>query len=388
MPKDVRRTSFDNSKGLLPFSSYNLQGRGITPFIKQHRIDVSRLFRKQPQGTVSLSTAISVPRDQAVKLVGLRPGVTVTINGIKTQPNTSFMLQQGAHHLVVTLNQEAMQQPFRSQPIDQQALIVSGEASAQQTPEWQYFGPFPEAVHLNEAQRQELTKNKQLYFDNITFQPTTFLCGKTNSLMGTVGYLPSLWQIRVFYQQQPGHETGFKPSTLYATANYEAPTDGHVLIHSSADYFMQWWINGTEYLNTNQGGNRSSPHHIAAHTLLAPVKQGNNHIMVRLQCGSKGIGLGSKWSFIPQQANKQTATSLQALAIQLAERFPYEKGVQPLRPSQFITPQFFFIDDPANAKQQWLSRIRSVQDQLEALAQGQSTEASRASRLLSLIERP
>ena len=265
-----------------------------------------------------------------------------------------------AHELRLSIGPAAFVQRRLIAPIDQQAAIAAGAAIAQATPDWQYFGPFTENTHLSADERQSILDSQVLTRDDVTYVAHDVPLRPDEQADG-YRWLSPLTQAapdQPFNQQDLqalAVMQSFKPSTIYAISTYHAPSDGHLLIHASADYFMQWWINGEEILSTNTTGNRAGPNNIGAHTILAPVTAGSNSIIVRIQCGSKGIGMGSRWSFITdttedQEAKTRTPTSVDdvtgRLAEHLSEQFPLAQGVRPIAASPLIAPQFRFTGSP------------------------------------------
>ncbi|MEM6459384.1 MAG: LamG domain-containing protein [Planctomycetota bacterium] len=79
------------------------------------------------------------------------------------------------------------------------------------------------------------------------------------------------------------------PALLFAEV--WSPTDQMVRVGTSADWWMQWLVNGQPVYDTLQGGN-SGAQTITGHTFDVPLKAGDNLIAVRVLSGS------GAWAFV------------------------------------------------------------------------------------------
>ncbi len=77
-----------------------------------------------------------------------------------------------------------------------------------------------------------------------------------------------------------------KPALLFASI--DAPQAMTIRVGASADWWMQWWINGKPIFGTLERGNEG-PMSVAAHTFDMPLKQGRNVIAVQVLSGSAGF---------------------------------------------------------------------------------------------------
>ncbi|GEM_PF-6820130 len=370
LPREILHVYASANKGLLPFSSYNLQGRGVSPLIHQAQLDIGKLFQGQEGKSVELESKVYVPRDRAVQLSGLAPGIHATIGGHQIVNGQKLYLKQGAHTLLLRVTPAFFEHGPRFMPINQQAAIQAGRLKAVPTPEWAYYAPFPETTNLTADQRNRFSTDGKLTLNKQTWLPHILPITKEYRWLSPLMVLESDQP----YQTLKNPQNSFAPGVIYATSSYSADEDGHVVVHASADWYMTWWVNGEEVYTTNGRGNGRGPEDVQAHTIVAPVKKGINQIVVRIQSGSKGIGLASRWSFTTENDFDALATT-----------FPHPKGVPPPQPNLRISPRFTTLPDPVVARQNWIENAEPYREELQSIAVSDSPSAPRAKAALRAL---
>ncbi|MEM9882954.1 MAG: LamG-like jellyroll fold domain-containing protein [Planctomycetota bacterium] len=125
------------------------------------------------------------------------------------------------------------------------------------------------------------------------------------------------------------------PALLFAEV--WSPTDQTVRVGASADWWMQWAVNGAAVYDTMQGGNRGAQT-ITGHTFDVPLRAGHNLVAVRVLSGS------GAWAFVAgapeavdaaldgERAGRRLELSLTQDGDTLAEL------VAPLTPTMTATP--------------------------------------------------
>jgi hypothetical protein len=154
--------------------------------------------------------------------------------------------------------------------------------------------------------------------------------------------------------------------TAYLFATVDLPADGTLLVNTAADWHMAWHIDGRRVYDTLNSGNGTAPRHPMAHTFKADLKAGRHVLAVLVKPGSRG------WSL----------TSLGALATKpvagLAERFPAKGAVKVTVEKPVVAPALKVLQDPAEARRDWLDRIRANRDRLERIAAQDADEGQAA----------
>lgn len=68
-----------------------------------------------------------------------------------------------------------------------------------------------------------------------------------------------------------------------------SPVSQQITVGCGADWWMQWWVNGTPVFDTLNSGNGKADFSVRAHTFNLPLKQGKNTVAVRVISGTSGF---------------------------------------------------------------------------------------------------
>jgi len=163
--------------------------------------------------------------------------------------------------------------------------------------------------------------------------------------------------------------------SAWAMAEVNLPAAGTLLVNASADWFMEWYVDGERVYSTLSKGNMRNPVQLDAHTFGVKLPKGKHVIAVRVKPGSKG------WS----------VTSLGALATDdletLAGKHP-GKGMRAAEPEWRVNLIFRQVDHPQDVGRVRLRQIGQASRLLRRIvtALDNQPESQRALRMLKDLE--
>lgn len=95
-----------------------------------------------------------------------------------------------------------------------------------------------------------------------------------------------------------------KPQTAVLMTTLDAKSNTTIRIGASADWWMTWYVNGTEIYSTAPNGNGADQNPATAHCFDIPLKAGRNLLAVSVHSGSQGFRLAFAAPSIVQTARE------------------------------------------------------------------------------------
>lgn len=114
--------------------------------------------------------------------------------------------------------------------------------------------------------------------------------------------------------------------TVYLFGTVVAPRGMDVLIGASADWWMQWWVNGEPVYDTLEEGNRSQDFTIGAHVFDTRLRAGENVVVARVIGGREGFVLAAglpprdEWQALRSEAEAEARAARLVDLLQRAAR--------------------------------------------------------------------
>ncbi len=338
------------------------------------RIDLSALPTKGPS-VHYLACTLLQPRDGLAILTTDAKGLTAILGGTHLQAGRPVELAKGTYSLVLRVDPSQFKRRQPLPPTDVSAAIKGGAASEIGWPgTWTVHGPMGPAAGMPEpAQLKRVAKSWTLGGSDYRAIPVGSI-ERSLDLTSIVGLAPGQApKVGKQVQQRMVNQQ----LTAWALTEIEAPADGTLLVNASADWFMEWYVDGERVYSTLSGGNKRAPTQVTAHSFAVPLTMGKHVVAVRSKPGSKGWSVTSLGAFVPGELSDARA---------LHEKYPAKGGVAGAEPEWRVAVTFAKLDPPAdveavrarqvNRARAWLKRI------VEKLPG--SDEAGRAEALLKL----
>jgi hypothetical protein len=300
-------------------------------------------------------------------------GLTAILGGTPLQAGQPVELAKGTYPLVLRVDPGQFKRRQPLGPTDVAAAVKGGAARAVDWPgTWTVYGPMGPAAGMPEpAQLKRLA--------------TSWTLGGSEYRAVSVGSIgPSLDLTRIV-GLAPGEapEVGKQVQekmvnqqlTAWALTEIEVPADGTVIVNASADWFMEWYVDGERVYSTLSGGNKRAPTQLTAHSFAVPLSKGKHVVAVRSKPGSKGWSVTSLGAFVPGELSVARA---------LHEKYPAKGGVTAAEPEWRVAVTFAQLDHPADVAAVRTRQVDRARAWLERIAEklAGSDEAARAKSLL------
>lgn len=336
------------------------------------RLDLSALSERG-EGVYYLAAVVDNPRRRLMYSTMDHAGLTTYLAGRRIAAGQPLDLKAGMYPLVVRVDPDAFRRRRPTPPIDVTAAMKADSVTDVGWPTtWTVFGPIPEAGGAPKpVQLKSIPKTLELgesSFGRIAL-PTI---GRTLDLTAIID-LPEGGKPDV---GKTVRSTPVKQQqSAWAMAEITIPADGTLVVNASADWFMEWFVDGMQVYSTLSKGNMRAPTQLGAHTFSVSLDKGKHVVACRVKPGSKG------WS----------VTSLGALTTDdpdaLAKAHP-SKGVRAAEPEWRVNLLFREVDHPADVSAVRRRQIRQAEAMLRRIARTRkgTPDARKANELLKTID--
>ncbi len=356
-------------------AQYSLQGTGENVPVLSTHVD-PRIVSGKDTGAGVLVTVLD-NREQNVVVPSLKArGVKQFLNGKELQPDEPLLLSAGLYRYAVVVSPDYyhVEQETIHPPID---VLKAREAKLLNTsiwPQtWKVLGPLPPESKPLDANALKTIPEK------ITIGDRAFPAYDFKAIDGTV-YLTALLSKK--QGQKPDPSTAPKtmkigtPSTAWAMAEINAPSDGMLYVTAGADWFMRWTLDGKVVYDRLKSGNAAPPTEIKAHPFAIPVTKGKHVLAVQVKPGSRGWSFSATGGFAAKETD-----AIQALRV--------PSRIKPTPPDFRFVPAFKIVPHPMKREARWLQRVAGRADRLRAIVRAlpESSAPSQAARnILQLLK--
>lgn len=326
-----------------------LQGTGdITPHFKT---DLDPTGHAGPKGAGLFYTVLDNTRDRVVVPALRAAGVTQWLGGQELKPDEPLYLKAGLYPYLLKVEPSFFKVEVK-QELPSVKVVEALAANAVQALDWpkawQVIGPVPaDAPPLTGEQLRAMPKKLTVGELELPAYEVP-IAGNTvnlNALSETApGQKPDL-------ASAPAKITTTSPMPAYLFAQIECPADGYVYITAGADWYMQWFVDGTPLTDRVKEGVTGK---IEAHRFTARVTKGRHVVAVMVKPGAGG------WSLISNAAFSEKSPD------QLAEfRIvpPPKRATVDVR----LNPSFREIPHPPTLEAMWRERATRNRARLEAV---------------------
>ncbi len=211
------------------------------------------------------------------------PTTVRVIRGAKT-PVTVQLRNPTGEAMQATLTAESTLQGSAVSPAEQTVRLAAGEErsatvwvdAAEVAMELPWPTVWTTFLHVNHD------VNPASFRDVPTSLPGVGGGGQENSVRGISAVLQNR---RIDFEKLGGNMRERETALLFATV--DSPREQTVRIGASADWWMQWAVNGQVVYDTLDRGNGGG-YSITDHMFEMPLKQGRNLLVVKVQSGSQG----------------------------------------------------------------------------------------------------
>ncbi|MFW5840290.1 MAG: PQQ-binding-like beta-propeller repeat protein [Planctomycetota bacterium] len=302
------------------------------------------------------------------------PGVAVFLAGQGLAPGQPVDLLPGYYPLWIRVEPARFQPVQPLGPVSVTGALQAKAASGINWPDkWTVFGPIPEAAGaLDRKQLQQLPDRLEVGSRSFPAMP---LAAIGRSLDFT-----ALIDLPEGQSPKPASSVQTRPvkqsQSAWAMAKIKAPADGHLVINASADWFMEWFVDGQPVYSTLEKGNGRNPLQLDAHSFAVPVTKGSHTLAVRVKPGSKGWSMTSLGAWVAGNPNE------------LAEKYPAANGQASAAREWRVRLNFRQIDDPSAVRAEQIRQIRRAKPWLQRIAEEipETSEGRRAETLLQRLE--
>lgn len=356
-------------------AQYSLQGTGENVPVLSTHVD-PRVAGGKDEGTGVLVTVLD-NREQNVVVPSLKArGVKQFLAGRLLEPDEPLLLPAGQYPYAVVVSPEYyhVEQETIYPPIN---VLKAKEDKLLDTsiwPDtWKVLGPLPP-----ESKPMDANSLKKIP-EKITIGDRTFPAYDFKAIDGTI-YLTALLSKK--QGQKPDPSTAPKtmkigtPSTAWALAEIDVPSDGVLYVTAGADWFMRWTLDGKVVYDRLKSGNAAPPTEIKAHPFAIPVTKGKHVLAVQVKPGSRGWSFSATGGFAAKDTD-----AIKALRV--------PSRIKPAKPDFRFVPAFKIVPHPMKREARWLRRVAARADRLRAIVDALPADSpqNRAARnILQLLK--
>ena len=163
---------------------------------------------------------------------------------------------------------------------------------------WQVVGPLPKRADLPNVPKMKTIPKE------VTYKGRKYVPRPLETIQGVLdfsclygGYglepLKPAEKPEAFPRAKHKRDTDSERKVAYALAKIRCAAAGKLIIAASADWWMDWYLDGKRIYDTRRRGNRVEPTDLSYHVFLADASAGEHLVVVRVEAGSMGWSLAS-----------------------------------------------------------------------------------------------